>query len=213
MNYPEYKKIISATPETEGLEYQLAVLWLNPSRLPIGVVSLGSCTDKVIKVPLEAVNRYGRKVPVIAIGQQTFSGSTEVTDIILSSNITMIGDGAFAGCSSLERITLPKGIKRIGENTFAGCTKLRDIYYEGTLEDWQRIDFHDERREIKFGRLIAGTPVQEIVSESLVRLHGNTALKAANIHLRCELPNAKNTKQFFAKAGKKDITKAFEQKF
>ena len=212
MNYNEYRNIIRETPETEGLEYQLAVLWLNPSRLPIGMVSLNGCTDKIIRVPLEAKNRYGKKVPVIAIGQEAFRGNTEVTDIILSSNISRIGNGAFAGCTSLERITLPRGITNIWQNTFEGCTSLREIYYEGTLEEWNRIDFHCERHEIEFGELIPGTPVQEIVSERLIRLPGNEALKLADIHLRCPLPNAKNAKQFFVRARKKDITQLFEQK-
>ncbi len=211
MNYNEYRNIIRATPETEGLEYQLAVLWLNPSRLPIGVVSLNGCKDKIIRVPLEAKNKYGKNVPVIAIGQEAFRGNTEVTDIILSSNISKIGGGAFAGCTSLERITLPKGIKNIWTNTFEGCTSLREIYYEGTLEEWYKIDFHSERHEIEFGELIPGTPVQEIVSERLIRLPGNEALKLADIHFRCPLPNAKNAKQFFIKAGKKKITNMFEQ--
>ena len=212
MNYNEYRNIIRATFETEGLEYQLAVLWLNPSRLPIGVVSLNGCTDKIIRVPLEAKNKYGKKVPVIAVGQEAFRGNTRVTDIILSSNISRIGSGAFAGCTALERITLPRGITNIWKDTFEGCTSLREIYYEGTLDEWNRIDFHCERHEIEFGRLIPGTPVQEIVSERLIRLSGNEALKLANIHLRCALPNAKNVKQFVVRAGKKDITQVFEQK-
>lgn len=164
MNYTEYRKLICEMPETEGLEYQFAVLWLHPNMLPIGVVSLNGCTDKIIRVPLEAVNRYGNKVPVIAVGQEAFRGNTEVTDIILSSNITKIGNGAFAGCTSLERITLPRSIRDIWQNTFDGCISLRDIYYEGTLEEWNRIDLHGEQNE---------------------------ALKLANIHLRCKLPGAK----------------------
>lgn len=215
MNYSEYKNLISKIPETRGLGYEIAFMWLNPGRLPIGVVSLNGCTDKVIRVPTEEVNPHSggkNTVPVIAIGQEAFKNNTGITDVILSGNITKIGDGAFSGCTSLERITLPKGIKRIGENTFAGCTKLRDIYYEGTLEEWNSIDIFGEKYEYDLGPLIPGTPVQSIIAERLVHRPGNEALKLANIHLRCELPNVQNTKQFFLHTGKRDITQLFEQK-
>ena len=215
MNYSEYKNMIAASPETRGLGYEIAFVWLNPGRLPIGVVSLNGCTDEVIRVPIEEVNLHSggkNTVPVIAVGQQAFKDNTEVTDVILSSNITRIGDGAFSGCTSLERITLPKGVRRIGENTFAGCTKLRDIYYEGTLEEWNSIDIFGEKYECDLGPLIPGTPVRNIIAERLVRRPGNEALKLANIHFRCELPNAKNAKQFFVRMGHKDMTKLFEQK-
>ena len=214
MNYSEYNNIICTAPETRGLGYEIAFVGLNPGRLPIGVVSLNGCTDKVIRVPIEEVNPHSggkNTVPVIAIGQEAFKDNTEVTDIILSSHITKIGDGAFSGCTSLERITLPKGVRRIGENTFAGCTKLRDIYYEGTLEEWNSIDIFGEKYEYDLGPLIPGTPVQNIIAERLVRRPGNEALKLANIHLRCELPSAQNTKQFFIRTREKDVTQLFEQ--
>ena len=90
MNYSEYKNIICTAPETRGLGYEIAFVWLNPGRLPIGVVSLNGRTDKVIRVPIEELNPHSggiNTVLVIAIGLQAFKDSTEVTDVIFSSNI------------------------------------------------------------------------------------------------------------------------------
>ena len=214
MNYTEYKNIIRATPETRGLEYEIVFMWLNPGRLPIGVVSLNGCTDKIIRVPVEEVNPHsdGKNiVPVIGVAQETFAGNTSVTDIILPSGIQKIGRAAFSGCTALERITIPKAVKGIGADTFKECAKLRDIYYEGTPEEWNRINIIGDRHEVEFGGLVPGSPVQEIVSERLIRAPGNAALRLANIHFRCELPSAKNAKQFTVRAGKTDITKLFER--
>ena len=213
MNYTEYKNIIRATPETRGLEYEIVFMWLNPGRLPIGVVSLNGCTDKIIRVPVEEVNPHsdGKNiVPVIGVAQETFAGNTSVTDIILPSGIQKIGRAAFSGCTALERITIPRAVKGIGADTFKDCAKLRDIYYEGTREEWEKIEKNTEKREIEFGRIIPGTPVQEITAERLIRIPGNEALVLANIHFRCDFP--KKSPEFFIRAGKKDITQVFERK-
>ena len=188
MNYTEFRKIIDSTPETQGLEYKLAALWLHPQFLPLCVTSLGGCSDKVIRIPARAVNKYSNEVSVTAIGSGAFAGNTAVTDIILSSKISRIGEGAFSGCSSLERITIPKSVKQISRRTFEGCSSLKDIYYEGTHEEWERIEKNTETREFEFGELIPGTPVQKLTAERFIRIPGNEALVLANLHFRCELP-------------------------
>ena len=187
MNFKEYKKVIETTPETSGFEYNLAVIMLHPEWLPLAVASLNNCTDKIIKVPNMAVNRYGKKVPVTAISSNAFKGNTTVTDIILGNNIDRIGAGAFAGCTALERITIPKKVSMIPLGTFEGCTSLSDIYYEGTPEEWDKIEKYTEKREVEYGNLIPCSPVMEIVEERLIRLHGNEALSLANIHFNCKI--------------------------
>lgn len=187
MNYTEFKKIIEATLVSDGLEYTYAVCWLHPERLPVMIESLNGCTDKKIKIAESIINRHGIRVPVVRVGGSAFRNCTTVTDIILSSRIDRIDAGAFNGCTALERIYIPKGVKRIPPNTFAGCTALKDIYYEGTPEEWDRMDKSTERLEFDYGELIPGTPVQELVSERLVRITGNEAISLANIHFFCAL--------------------------
>ena len=64
---------------------------------------------------------------------------------------------------------------------------LKDIYYEGTSEEWEQITIDDKERVTEFGALTAGTPVQEVVSDRLVHIPGNEALRNADIHFRCDL--------------------------
>ena len=187
MNFNEYKKVIESTPETIGFEYKLAVAWLHPQHMPLCVTALNGSTDKVIKIPAMAVNRYGRRVPVTAIGYNAFKGNTNVTDIILSTEITTIGAGAFWGCTALERITIPQSVKIIYKDTFTDCDSLTDIYYEGTAEEWDKIDKYTEERQVEFGTLVPGSLVNEIKEEAIIRLNGNKALRNVNIHCRCKL--------------------------
>ncbi len=185
MNFKEYRKKIEQVPYTRGLEYCVAVFWLHPEILPLGLVSLKGVTDEIIKVAPNIKNRYGRVVPVISVAAKAFRGNKTVTDIILPSRIGTIPVGAFAGCANLKRIYLPKGIRQIKEKTFEGCSSLEDVYYEGSPNDWKAVHIAHEQHETEFGDLIPGTPVQTIESVRWIRVPGNEALFTANIHFLC----------------------------
>lgn len=53
--------------------------------------------------------------------------------------ITSIGDYAFAGRNSLEAFFVPVTVTSIGENAFAGCSIFSTIAYEGSQEEWDKI--------------------------------------------------------------------------
>lgn len=206
MNYHEYREMIKSVPYSENIEYKLAIMWLHPEHLPVGVLSVGDDAEGIIKIPHAAVNRYGKKVPVIAIGKNAFSCHDKISDIVLPSGIQRIDAGAFAGCSGLKRITLPKSVKQIREGTFADCDALEDIYFEGTPEEWQKIDIVHHKREIEFGGLLPGTPVQEVKAERLVHIPGNDALFTANLHFHCTLPDSENDPTYEIKAKARKVT-------
>lgn len=51
-----------------------------------------------------------------------------------------LNKGAFSGCSGLTSITIPNSVTSIGASAFRGCAWLDKIYYQGTAEDWNKID-------------------------------------------------------------------------
>ena len=212
MDFKAYWDSVKDIPVSEKLEYQIAVLWLHPGRLPLGVVSIGDETMPVIKIPERAVNPFGHEekhiVPVIAFSKNVFSGKTHITDIILPQSVGDIPAGAFAGCTGLKRITIPKKVTSIQEGSFAGCSQLSDIYYEGTPEEWSRIRIVHQKHETEFGSMIGGSPVQQITAERLVHIPGNEPLFSANIHFRCSLSETVQP-EFRILTGKQDITDAF----
>lgn len=65
---------------------------------------------------------------------------SKVNSVVIPSGQTQIFSDDFAGCKSLRYITIPKSVKKINYSSFAGCSSLTDIYYEGTAEDWNKIE-------------------------------------------------------------------------
>ena len=157
MCFDEYRRRTEHVKCTVGLEYAMAVLWLNPSLLPLGLYSLGGVNDTVIKVPERVKNRYGNIVKVIAVSRTAFAGKDNITDIILPPSVDRFPQSAFENCTGLRSITLPKLTRPIPENTFAGCTALENVYYGGSADDW---------KNMRVGS-------------------GNEALFSANIHFDC----------------------------
>lgn len=46
-------------------------------------------------------------------------------------------------CRNLETLYIPKTLKKVYFKAFAGCGFIKRIYFEGTEEDWNKIDFTD----------------------------------------------------------------------
>lgn len=68
-----------------------------------------------------------------------FGKSQNLKSVIIPSGVTTIGNGAFSGCQNLTSATIPKSLKTIGSTSFS-ASGIKDIYYEGTSEDWNIID-------------------------------------------------------------------------
>ena len=58
---------------------------------------------------------------------------SNISSIILSSNITSIGSNAFQECVNLKSIVLPEGLKEIGDQCFYGSKNLENISLPSTL--------------------------------------------------------------------------------
>ena len=190
MLFKDYKKIISATEAAGDVRFgylQYACTGGLMRRISMAVMSLNSHGAKVIKLPERAINRWGDEVGVSEFRQDVFSFNDNVTDIILHSGIWRIPDAAFSGCINLKRITIPKSVKKIGPGVFADCNSLEDVYYEGTSEDWAKVEIFTSQRIVTLGDTIPGTPVCEVVTDYSRHIPGNDPLLKANIHYCCKI--------------------------
>lgn len=75
---------------------------------------------------------------VTAIGTQAFR-SCGLMHVKLSNKMQGISEHLFYGCTMLESVMIPRGIKLIQQYAFGDCPELSDVYYEGTLEEWNNI--------------------------------------------------------------------------
>ena len=80
---------------------------------------------------------------VTSISDYAFSGCSSLEEITIPSSVTSIGGYAFYKCMNLNSVTIPKNIKNIYNFAFKGCDELKDVYYEGSEEDWKNIKIGD----------------------------------------------------------------------
>jgi len=71
----------------------------------------------------------------------TFQDCTSLESIRISPNITSLSGDAFYGCKSLTNITINSKLRQIYETAFTGCTSLTSINFEGTMAQWNAIEF------------------------------------------------------------------------
>ena len=86
---------------------------------------------------------------VMSIGDFSFENCTGLENVIIGDGVNNLGDGAFYSCINLKNIVIPGCINSINENTFKFCDSLTTLYYNGTLSDWCRIQFHGSNNLMK----------------------------------------------------------------
>ena len=72
---------------------------------------------------------YNTIIPtdVVAIGELSFFGMKNLTEIVIPSSVTTIGSEAFWACSGLVNITLSAQLISIGASAFKNCNALESI--------------------------------------------------------------------------------------
>ena len=83
------------------------------------------------------------------------------TDVTVPSNIRKICPDAFSGNASLTRIYLPRSVKVIEDSAFAGCTALKDVDYEGSMDDALLISFGENNSSLNYADWHFGSAAPE----------------------------------------------------
>ncbi len=85
---------------------------------------------------------------VESIGEQAFYQCASLENVVISGSLTEIEQYAFAYCSSLKTLMLPESLVTLGEAALlctqtsdASITELADVYFTGTQDQWNNIDF------------------------------------------------------------------------
>ena len=134
------------------------ILELKHVVLPDSIVSIGNSAfkycfnllsinipDSVISIGNEAFwdcnNLNGISLgKVTVVNDYTFIGCTSIENIIIPDSVKTIGVHAFGDCYNLTSIAIPASITKIFHAAFWNDYNLKDIFYEGTMEQWRAIN-------------------------------------------------------------------------
>ena len=127
--------------------------------VPDSVTSLGTYAFEYCEALTSAVLPCG----LTSIPNNLFTGCRKLASVNIPENVTVIGecafdysaltsvtfpDGlteikamAFDGCYGLTSVILPESVTKISTRAFDYCTSLTDVWYKGTQEQWEQIDF------------------------------------------------------------------------
>lgn len=113
--------------------------------LPDTLQSIGAqafhCCDNLASISLPG--------SLTSIGNTVFSFCPKLSSVVLQDGIVTIPDSAFSYCSALETVTLPLSVAKINEDAFDNCNSIKDVYYDGALEDALKIDFATSNVDLK----------------------------------------------------------------
>ena len=74
------------------------------------------------------------------IDKDAFSVCPLLTEINIPSGVTSIGERAFAWDRGITSIIIPDSVVSIGSEAFRECDNLKDVYYTGSAEQWEKIE-------------------------------------------------------------------------
>ena len=80
----------------------------------------------------------------------------DMTEIDLS-NVTYICSYALNECKALKNVVLGAGLTHVGQGAFANDTALKDVWYGGTADLWDKIDIEGDNQPLKNAEMHYGT--------------------------------------------------------
>lgn len=77
---------------------------------------------------------------ITRIGRDAFRGCTSLFAFFGCEALLSIDENAFSGCVIIEHVYLNRNFERFGEDAFFGCSKLANVYYPGSMSDFNLIE-------------------------------------------------------------------------
>ena len=68
-----------------------------------------------------------------------FSGCWSLQEVYLGKTVTKVGYSAFYDISNLQTIVIPKSVKEMAGFSFYKIPLLKEVFYEGSEEEWNAI--------------------------------------------------------------------------
>ncbi|MDE5799822.1 MAG: leucine-rich repeat domain-containing protein, partial [Paramuribaculum sp.] len=80
---------------------------------------------------------------------------TNLQEVVIGDNVTIIPESAFSGCSGLSALTIPESITAIGNNAFKDCTGVTSLtILTDKLESWSNLPKSSNLQEVTIGESV-----------------------------------------------------------
>lgn len=105
-----------------------------------GVLFTKDMKSLLIYPPKKKDEKYAVPKTVEIIEQDAFSCNDYIKTIIFQNGVRKIYPYALSCCHNLETVYLPKTIELVSLKTFYWVGALRNVFFEGTQQEWDNID-------------------------------------------------------------------------
>ena len=81
---------------------------------------------------------------VVGIGDGSnmpFNGNKNIISVSIPSTVKTVAGGAFMNCSNLETVIIGIGLITVERNAFGNCNKVSKVFYAGSPEQWESINW------------------------------------------------------------------------
>ena len=146
----EWREIEIKSPNRDLLKAKIHCISSQTKEIPIETKEVASLTYTVYKTHIAVTCCDTSKTsaiiagsiggtPVTEIGDNAFRDCVKLKEITLPNSVSFIGTKAFFRCTNLSNITIPVSVEEISPGAFDGCSALRDVYFEGSEQQWKAI--------------------------------------------------------------------------
>ena len=87
---------------------------------------IGEEPSGTLNIPA-TVTINSKEYSVTRIGDNAFSGCSDLQSVTIPNSVTSIGNNAFERCSNLQSVTIPNSVTGIGNDAFSDCSSLQSV--------------------------------------------------------------------------------------
>ncbi|MBQ6796004.1 MAG: leucine-rich repeat protein [Clostridia bacterium] len=132
---------------------------MNEANWENGMLYIG---DVLVRVKEEVEGKVTVKSGTRVIAEEAFGSCRNITEIVIPEGVISLGvteklnvgeytqNGVFAYCKALEKLTIPATVTDFDHALVYGCDNLRDIYYKGTMAQWEKITVGKHNDQLEY---------------------------------------------------------------
>lgn len=122
---------VSAFSGTEQAHPRFKEIQIPDSVETIGTSAFQNCQD---------LERIALPSALQTLSDVTFYNCTALSEVTFPASLKTIESSAFGGCRNLSKVKLPASLKAIQSSVFHRCSDLKTVSYDGSLEQWSKIN-------------------------------------------------------------------------